>query len=685
MSFNPLQPLETVSGIDPRIDYDNEHSYLAYRGAKDISYVDYNPTNSSGTSADGQTTFNLFAPSRETSVDRLFLLTGTAEVVITQLITQVGGTAIAAGLPFAKNCFAPQSFPMNSCIDNITLQIDNQTINVRHSDLFPLLKQYYFSEEELKYFNSTTPTLFDNEIFFKPGTVNNVLNTNTETPYSVIPSRGSFPLNTGSYILTRTATAGDGQRGTSTSKLYYTFTEPIMLPPLALTAMNRTAGFNGISNIKIQIIWKSPASSFSQGYSLAVLKNESTSITENLSGLYAVDSGTLATTYTPPNPVFPTLGATPSSNTTWTGTMTFSGLKLCVGYLTLPDIQVPPVISTFDFYNFTYVTRQLESIPPSTGTTTRTIMSDNIQLPCVPHEVYVAVVPQSNSTDTTTVSATLGPINKAFVGQFKLPLKNFRINVANQTALLSTQPPHLFYKHSLENGLSFISYNNSGDFYSLATKPSNVLLDAGNSYVLTDPPISHLYCFKFGKDLQLADSSLSPGVSCNLNFQLQCDVSNYLSATFTTAQLYIIFGYEGVYTISPSKGASLQYFGLLSRQDVLDASTEVDMSEIMPPSSYGGAMVAGGSFFSKLKKFGKKAVKFIGKNKEKLHQAVKLASELGVPFAGDVDRAINMGEKLVQGSQAVHGSGGRLISPSMGMITGSGMVTASQMRQRLMK
>lgn len=674
MSFNPLQPLETVSGVDPRIDYDNEHSYLAYRGAKDISYVDYNPTNSSGTSADGQTTFNLFAPSRETSVDRLFLLSGIGTVTITNTATMTeNGDIVEAGAPFRSHSFAPQSFPMNSCIDNITLQIDNQTINVRHADTFPLLKQYYFSEEELKYFNSMSPTLFDNEIFFTPGSQNNVLNSNNDTPYSVIPSRGSFPLNVGSYVQQRPATANtdvNTRTKTSTSKLIYHFIEPIMLPPLALTAMNRTAGFNGVSNIKLQIIWKSSASSFAQGYSLAVLKDQ---------------SGSLSTTgvYTPPAPTF----IIPDHSTltgpqTYSGIMEFSSFKLCIGYLTLPDVQIPPVISTYDFYNFTYVTKTLDSISPNV--VDKLIQSDNIQLPCVPHEIYVAVVPQLNSVDTTKVSDALGDINKAYVGQFKFPLKDFRINVANQTALLSTQPPHLFYKHSIENGLSFISYNNSGDFYEKAVKITG--LDAITSVLSVNPPLGHLYCFKFGKDLQLADSSLAPGVSVNLNFQLQCNLSNYLNATYTQAQLYIIFGYEGVYTISPSKGASLQYFGLLSRQDVLDAATEVDMSEIMPPSSYGGAMIAGGSFFGKLKKFGKKAAKFIGKNKEKLHQAVKLASELGVPFAGDVDRAINMGEKLLQGSQAAsQGSGGRLIAPSMGMITGSGMVTSAQMRQRLMK
>jgi hypothetical protein len=169
---------------------------------------------------------------------------------------------------------------------------------------------------------------------------------------------------------------------------------------------------------------------------------------------------------------------------------------------------------------------------------------------------------------------------------FALAINTISINFNNQSGILSSAKKEDLYRYSIENGSNQNYYEFSGSATSgfSAGVPQTKAL--AGSYLM----------LRFNKDIQIPESYYSSGSLGQFTIQFSLGVRNQ-SAVSITPEIVIITKNSGIWV--NERGTSQVYTGLLTKSDVLEASTgeAVSMSEMN--------RMVGGGFLDNLKNVAK--------------------------------------------------------------------------------
>jgi hypothetical protein len=198
-------------------------------------------------------------------------------------------------------------------------------------------------------------------------------------------------------------------------------------------------------------------------------------------------------------------------------------------------------------------------------TTSGSFVLNTLQLNQIPDKVilYVRTVPGSTSAGTTQP-----PNYLSAQPDVALPLGTININFNNNSGILASAAPYQLWEMSRGNGLqnTWIEYSGLGTTCNTDPGTAAVFAGTAGSYLVLE----------FGKDIQLTEDFYAPGSLGNFNLQITLNniynnTGNALTAS-TNLQVVLITMNSGVFVCE--RGTSSTYTGILTKQDVLEASQQ---------------------------------------------------------------------------------------------------------------
>lgn len=258
----------------------------------------------------------------------------------------------------------------------------------------------------------------------------------------------------------------------------------------------------------------------------------------------------------------------------------------------LPETNIVPYQ---EFTNYLRVHGEL------TNGSSATITSNNIQLSSIPDKVFIWVRPkQGDLTYTSPDSyATISSVSVLF---------------DNQSGLISSASAYELYNMSTEAG----SQQNWIEWSGRTT------VDNGGA------PLTYSTCggplvLNFAEHIGISQDYYSCGSIGNFNFQVTATVKNNLGYTIN-AELSVMFMQGGVFVTS--NGVSSKYLGILSKEQVLQASLQepVGKAEL--------ARLVGGGFFSRLYEGAKNVAGIVKTGLDVVGTPIRqLAEKIPIPLA----------------------------------------------------
>lgn len=658
MSLNVQNPLDTRAIIPYSLDYSEsnlQNGISVLIGPSNVNYIEESP--SGGNTSKSELNFNIYSPNRNsTALNKSVLLKGTFDVTITipEAITadtpkynKIVESIMEGRLGMAAN-------PIYSSINNISLNFDGNSITETVSQYSSFIKYLNYDEEALKYWDSYSPNYLDNSFFFTAAQKNSVLNGGDDVALDGIRRpRGAYSYYGFAFNDT-----------TRKMKFKLDVAEPLNLSPFT-QSMNpevNDSGFIGFSNLKISINFKSPENMFNS--CVCINPFTSTEITSNMAD---------PVVYT-----FPTLKPNTGDGdlkSFFTGTCELTDIKLLCKFDTLPVTMLSPEIVNYSYNKLQYITQSIASPLPTADVarflpSSTPVQLSSYNLSAIPNKVLLAVIPKKVNG---TVSGTVTEIPTSQRCTAFMPIHQLDVTFGNQSGILSSCTPQLLYHKTIENGVRFIDWSNSGMSGRYVKKNKN------NFGIPLGAPL----CLGFGTDIHYTDPGMAPGLAMNGTISYKLSVYNYLNQA-VQAEVIIIYFYEGVFTLSSYGNGTFQE-SLLTKTDILNVSKDnvISTNDLRSEMQF-----SGGSFWSGLKKIGKKAMKIV--KSPQFRKGLSVLGDLDIP---GVSQVASISEKLIgdgKGGRLLNSNsnGGRLMSQNdrgSAMVAGAKSMNASQLRNRLMK
>lgn len=169
---------------------------------------------------------------------------------------------------------------------------------------------------------------------------------------------------------------------------------------------------------------------------------------------------------------------------------------------------------------------------------------------------------------------------------FALAITGISINFNNQSGILASAKKEDLYRYTIENGSNQNYYEFSGSATSGFSAGAPVSKATAGSYLM----------LRFNKDIQIPESYYSSGSLGQFTIQFSLSVRNQTADTITP-EIVIITKNSGVWV--NERGTSQVYTGLLTKSDVLEATTQeaMSMKEV--------DRMVGGGFLDNLKMVGR--------------------------------------------------------------------------------
>jgi len=577
---------QTILVEDPRLMVTDQVKYAVVKGAQNITQAQFNANSASMS----QILFNCVVPSENTIIDRRILISTTVNFIITVKDVLKGNVILNLG---ESDAFG--AFPLHSLFSTLSATINNTTVSCNVADVLqPLLMMN--SKQEIFKWHGTTACLPDstyltyNNLNFNYNTTKTIdYNNNVLSSYAMGPldnevmPRGAFPITVTNIVTVGggstpnmqalySAPGTDGETYTFQVYCTATITEPLLLSPFLFNdPVGSPQGIYGIQNFVIQANLGSPNKFWST--------------------------------------------ANPNCSCALNPTNTFQNTKLIMTFLTpqpsqlLKSRNVVPYYSLPRFISTSGGSSTVSSMAPSVWTSStanygpiqgitpssQTLQSSSIQLNMIPDKLLIWVRPQ--------LSLQTNNCSNAF-----LVINSISLQFNNSAGLLSSFSAYDLWRISVKNG----SNQTWADFSGWS------MIYNDNGYFPT-PTAGSLLILEFGTDIQINDW-LAPGSLGNFNLQFQINVTNQ-STTYTNAASDLIksgttIGFpppanstSTIGTVTPElvlvtlnsgvfvsdRGTSSVYEGILSKQDVLDAS------EQSPYTRHDVDRLIGGSIHDKLK------------------------------------------------------------------------------------
>lgn len=571
---------------DNRLVVTDKLTYAVEKSGQNVTPQVYEAISANSSSI----TFNIQVPSEQTIMDLRCMWESTVQL-------KFSFPAGATGVPSGKypiqygltDALAP--FPAHQLCTTQSVTVNNNSVSMNTKDVLPALLSMVDKRHIMRY-NGMCPNMTDNYANYQDavGAINNPLGSYSNIGDNDLHPRGSFNVDYISSDVNGTlavpVSAGAGQ------DVYVQFTtrEPLLLSPFKW-ATEETKSFYGIQNMNMVFnlgsanrVWRSASPWF----------NGATTVSVN-----NISSKLIMTQLTPhPSDLMP---------------------SRCVNnYYTVPRY----ITSIKDVLPSAYsvLASGIASITP--GNKGTRIQSTNIQLNMIPDKVIIFVRPIASSQQNNTPD-------------YFASIRGINIQFNNNAGILSSASVADLYRYSVESG----SNQSWEQFYGLANKP-NADPSLGFSLV---PTSGSLLCLEFGRHIQIQEDYYAPGSLGNYQFQFGLDLVDQTNSGLANAwELVLITVNSGLFVTE--RGTASSYQGILTRQDVLDASSQE------PYSRSDVDRMIGGGFFDTLKStMGKVAPKLPGLLKQGL-------SMIDNPYAQKGAKVI---EALGYGRSGGGSSGGR--------------------------
>ena len=270
----------------------------------------------------------------------------------------------------------------------------------------------------------------------------------------------------------------------------------------------------------------------------------------------------------------------------------WSDSKLTFTYLTPHPSSLLPARNVCPYYNMErFIYNQYNSV--SFGQTA-TLQSPTLQLNSIPDKIYIVARKRMTTQSYTDTDSFMA-------------IEGISINFNNSSGLGSSFTQQDLYKITAKNNVNQTWQEFSGY--------ANGAMSGGN--ITQVPTTGSVLCLGFGTDIQLNEDYLAQGSLGSYQLSIKVDVRNQnvdagaSDVNNYIPELMIITQTSGVMVLE--KGTCSTYLGLLTKSDVLDASTQA------PTSISGVKRLVGGGFFDSLKSVIKPLAKIVAPlAKEKL-------------------------------------------------------------------
>ena len=259
----------------------------------------------------------------------------------------------------------------------------------------------------------------------------------------------------------------------------------------------------------------------------------------------------------------------------------WSDSKLTFTYLTPHPSDLLPSRNVCPYYNMErFIYNQYNTI--NFGATA-TLQSPTLQLNSIPDKIYLVVRKRMTTQSYNDTDSFLA-------------IQGISINFNNSSGLGSSFTQQDLFKITAKNGVNQSWQEFSGK--------ANGAMSGGNLTQI--PTTGSVLCLAFGTDIQLNEDYLAQGSLGSYQLSIKVDIQNQNVDAGTgnvnnyIPELMIITQTSGVMVLE--KGTCSTFLGLLTKGDVLDASTQA------PSSISGVKRLVGGGFFDNLKSVAGKVI-----------------------------------------------------------------------------
>jgi len=228
---NTIAPIKPVRIVDPVVDFKNADKKFAavYDGGSQSTWQKFPSTSWSQSNIN----FNINLPSMRTCVDRRIYLS--AELTVT-IAPDADPTANVVG----TDTDAFRAYPLNSIIETMSCQIQNNNVSVSASDVYPYLLRYHNNSKLRDSYMSLSPHEMDqsqeyNELL---GSIRNPLGSVYDSALGSPVGRGGFP-----YISFANSTGVTGSKAVIKAQI----TENVLVSPFIYT--EEDTGIMGINQM----------------------------------------------------------------------------------------------------------------------------------------------------------------------------------------------------------------------------------------------------------------------------------------------------------------------------------------------------------------------------------------------------------------------------------------------------
>lgn len=522
-----------VKVLDDVLATTDSVKYAVVKGAQNITPSVNNAISKSNSSI----TFNIQTPSEATVLSRRIMIQ-------TKICFRVSGVLTSAGrLLDIGNDSALGPFPFQSLCNTIQMTINNNTVTQNQRDVMFALMRFGDARETYRY-NTSTPVAYDQYWNYSDallasnnpnGAWNNVSNDPSYQP------RGAFKLE--SVAGNSVGAIGD----TKNVDIVVEVTEPLMLSPLIwCDPQSNNQGFYGIQVLNMV---------FNIGSTNRLFRSSNPNATAGLTVSLGFPAGV--------------------SNGN-----AFLDTRLLIQYYTRQPSDLVPARNVVPYAEYPrYITNVSGTIPACTVTATGgdydvapgafpTIESNSISLNQIPDKILIFV--RKRLANQTAEDADCF-----------FPIKRLRVNFNNKAGLLTSATRWDLWRMSVESGSNQTWAEFSGSAVRrVANQPLNEIPTCGSILALS-----------MGKHIEL-DDVFAPGSIGQFQLQFSVEIENLSGTAYAdNTELVLITMNTGVFVLE--RGTSQTYTAILSRSDVLSASSMPGYKSSDVKRLVGGAMEDG--------------------------------------------------------------------------------------------
>jgi hypothetical protein len=594
---------------DERLDCHDSIPFAVYRSGTNVTVSTFNAISESASSI----VFNVQVPSETTVLDRRVIWESTLDFDVTFEAAAANQRAVDYGL---KQAFCP--WPLHTLCNTQQATINNNSVTMNTYDVLPALSRMH-DMRELQRYNGMTPLVPDNVLdssaFFNANantlaSYNNVVMDPDYRPRGSVVASITFALNSNISPTTGLTVA----TGATVYHVRATIREPLLLSPfLYAHPFYNGQGFYGLQNLNLVF-------NLNQGIGCGLWRCMPDSVLYNPVGLPKVSG--LKTTGN--KLIFNFLTPKPSD---------LLAARNVVPYWEMPRYLKTSAV-TFAAYSET-TQYPAGSVAPTelpvqpVSFVSQQVQSQSLQLNQIPDKLIIFLRRKNGTIECTDTNASA-------------ILQSVSINWNNQSGILASATQDQLWRFSVEAGSTqtWEEFSGVANVYSQSSvQPfsyNNGTVAGGNFFKQQKAMVGSYLMLDFAKHINITEDYYAPGSLGNFNLQVNMQWASNALVERKEMDLVIITVNSGLFVTE--KGQSATYTGILTKDDVLSASSQEPHSDAEARRLVGGFSLAG--LLSSAKKIAGNVSKYLPAitSAASMLPEGKLKSALnkGLPIAGQV-------------------------------------------------